>query len=46
MPPPPPPNPGSVPEVGDIPDPLNVEFDQLWEMGSDLDPDDLDRMKE
>lgn len=27
-------------------DPLDVEFDQLWEGGSDLDPDDLERMKE
>jgi hypothetical protein len=27
-------------------DPLNVEFEQLWEGGSDLDPDDLERMKE
>jgi hypothetical protein len=27
-------------------DPLDVEFDQLWEGGCDLDPDDLERMKE
>jgi len=32
-------------EVG-LDDPLDVEFDQLWEGGSDLDPDDLERMKE
>lgn len=33
-------------EVGLVVDPLDVEFDQLWEGGSDLDPDDLERMKE
>lgn len=27
-------------------DPLDVEFDQLWEGCSDLDPEDLERMKE
>ncbi|EIW66005.1 hypothetical protein TREMEDRAFT_45988 [Tremella mesenterica DSM 1558] len=27
-------------------DPLNVEFDQLWENVSDLDEDDLEKMKE
>jgi hypothetical protein len=33
-------------EMGMEADPLDVEFDQLWEGGSDLDPDDLERMKE
>ena len=33
-------------EAGLVVDPLDVEFDQLWEAGSDLDPDDLERMKE
>jgi hypothetical protein len=41
----PPPLPPTLTEVG-VDDPLDVEFDQLWEGGSDLDPDDLERMKE
>jgi hypothetical protein len=43
----PPPLPPTTTEadVG-VDDPLDVEFDQLWEGGSDLDPDDLERMKE
>jgi CTD kinase subunit gamma len=41
----PPPLPPVSTEVG-VDDPLDVEFDQLWEGGSDLDPDDLERMKE
>jgi len=41
----PPPLPPTIPEAG-VDDPLDVEFDQLWEGGSDLDPDDLERMKE
>jgi hypothetical protein len=41
----PPPLPPVTTEVG-VDDPLDVEFDQLWEGGSDLDPDDLERMKE
>jgi hypothetical protein len=40
----PPPLPPTLTEVG-VDDPLDVEFDQLWEGGSDLDPDDLERMK-
>ena len=43
--PPPLPLPTTEAEVG-VDDPLEVEFDQLWEGGSDLDPDDLERMKE
>lgn len=31
---------------GVTPNPLDVEFDQLWEGCSDLDPEDLERMKE
>jgi hypothetical protein len=43
----PPPLPPTLTETGDgVDDPLDVEFDQLWEGGSDLDPDDLERMKE
>ena len=43
----PPPLPPTVTETeAGIDDPLDVEFDQLWEGGSDLDPDDLERMKE
>jgi hypothetical protein len=42
MPPPPLPTEDKDVEAG----PLDVEFDQLWEGGSDLDPDDLDRMRE
>jgi len=43
--PPPLPLPTTEAEVG-VDDSLEVEFDQLWEGGSDLDPDDLERMKE
>jgi hypothetical protein len=51
MPPPPPPAPAAVAtaptgEVEGVPNPLDVEFDQLWETGSDLDPDDLDKMNQ
>ena len=43
----PPPLPLSTTEAEEgVDDPLEVEFDQLWEGGSDLDPDDLERMKE
>lgn len=44
--PPPAPPPGTGPAGVQAIDPLEVEFDQLWENGSELDPEDLERMKE